>query len=193
MCVAWSLHLPAIGNQALIESIDVLAGLLDETNMQDVELPGVIKAFELVIEMIDDQNQPIIILHDGHFDPTDNESAQAEILFEHYAISLSIVAVEIDMVQLHDCVFPLVRRTRAGRKMDNDDRPRARPILVVSGHGQERVYSLKRDCLSRETTGCHHTCIAVFLGKNDFADTSSSGQATSSVMSAYETPTGQQK
>lgn len=98
MCVAWSLHLPIIGALALIESIDVLARLLDETNVQDVELPGVIKAFELVIEMIDDQNQPIIVLHDGHFDPTYNESAQAKILFEHYAISLSIVAVEVDMV-----------------------------------------------------------------------------------------------
>lgn len=86
-------------------------------------MPGVIKAFELVVEMIDDQNQPIIVLHDGHFDPTHNESAQAEILFEHHAISLSIVVVEIDMVQLHDCVFPSVRRTRAGRDLDSDDRP----------------------------------------------------------------------
>ncbi|GAD27569.1 hypothetical protein NBRC3257_2568 [Gluconobacter thailandicus NBRC 3257] len=37
--------------------------------------------------------------------------------------------------------------------------------------------------VSGETTGYHHTCIAVFLGKNDFDDGSSRGQAASSVMS----------
>jgi len=31
--------------------------------------------------------------------------------------------------------------------------------------------------VSEETTGYHHTRIAVFLGKSDFADASSSGQA----------------
>jgi len=40
--------------------------------------------------------------------------------------------------------------------------------------------------VSRETTGYHHTCIAVFLGKNDFADASSSGQAASLFMSALQ-------
>ncbi len=44
--------------------------------------------------------------------------------------------------------------------------------------------------VSEETTGCHHTCIAVFLGKNDFADTNCSGQvayrvpATTSVITS---------
>jgi len=47
--------------------------------------------------------------------------------------------------------------------------------------------------VSGETTGYHHTCIAVFLGKHDFADASISGQAASSAMSAYETPIGKQK
>jgi hypothetical protein len=42
--------------------------------------------------------------------------------------------------------------------------------------------------VSGETTGCHHTCIAVFLGKTDFADADSSGQAASSVMSASLKP-----
>jgi len=38
--------------------------------------------------------------------------------------------------------------------------------------------------VSGETTGYHHTCIAVFLGKNDFANVGSRGQAASSTMSA---------
>lgn len=40
------------------------------------------------------------------------KSAQAEILFEHRAVCLSIVAVEADVVQIHDCAFLSVRRTR---------------------------------------------------------------------------------
>ena len=54
MCVAWSMHLPAIRTETLIQSIDVLVRLLYETNVHDVELPGVTEVFEFFGEMIDD-------------------------------------------------------------------------------------------------------------------------------------------
>ncbi|MFT9447629.1 hypothetical protein, partial [Gluconobacter japonicus] len=52
------------------------------------------------------------------------------------------------------------------------------PAMAMSGFGRSSV------TVSGETTSYHHTCIAVFLGKHDFAVGTINGQATSSVVSA---------
>ncbi|GAD09319.1 integrase [Gluconobacter frateurii NBRC 103465] len=54
---------------------------------------------------------------------------------------------EVSLAAARDARDAARSELRADRDLDSNDRPRARPILVVSGHGQERVYSLKRDCL----------------------------------------------
>lgn len=57
---------------------------------------------------------------------------------------------EVSLAAARDARDAARSELRADRDLDSNDRPRARPILVVSGHGQERVYSLKRDCLRRD-------------------------------------------
>lgn len=150
MCVVRHLRLPAIPAQARIQGIHGIAGVLYEADMEDVELFWVTEAAELADKVIEDQHKALVVLHYCHLRSAHDEGAQTKIKLEHRAVGFGVVAVKIDMVQLHDFVFPSVRRTRAGRNLDSDDRPRTRPILVVSGHGQERVYSLKRDCLRRD-------------------------------------------
>ena len=51
----------------------------------------------------------------------------------------------------------------------------------MSVHSQEQVPPRKRDCLE-EATGYHHTSIAVFSGKDDFANGGNSYQNSSSCM-----------
>lgn len=135
--------------------------------MQNVELLGIVEAIQLALEMIDDQYRAIIILHDRHLWPTHNKRAKAKILLEHSPIGFCIVAVKIDVVQLHGRAYPLVRRTRAGRGQTTTTgykrgQSSLCPAMAKSGITRSSV------TVSKETAGCHRTCIAVFLGDQQF-------------------------
>lgn len=112
---AWGLNVPPIRNQASVQVIHLLPGLLKEADMQNVYFLRIVETMKRAIKMIDEQYKAVIILHDCHLLSANNQSSQAEVTLEHGLISRDIVAVKIDVIEFHNRAFPLsVQRTRIG-------------------------------------------------------------------------------